>query len=236
MISDYLRVERGLVGSLAISELNSEEVDFCRRYRPAFEIGRIAGRMYQGYYAHEAAIEIARNPGANSLIPNKPPPGQAVPVGEVLRSDGTIHVYDFRHYLDYARTNPHIVADLERVWIVGALIAVGDALDKCGYLNRVPLLELVRHLRNGVAHGNAFNIKHPDQLARSPAHNRDARVKATIFEITAQLNGKIVLFDFMGPADILDLLMSVEVYLTRIRERHATRDLDSLLTALAGRP
>jgi hypothetical protein len=224
------------MGSLEVNELNSEEADFCRKYRPAFEIGRMAARMYQGYYAHKAAIEIANSPGANGLIPNQSPPGQAVPIGEVFRRDGTGHVYDFRHYLDYARTNPHMADDLERVWIIGALIAVGDALDKRGYLNRVPLLELVRHLRNGIAHGNAFNIKNPDQLAKFPAHNREALVKSAAFEITAQLNGKIVLFDFMVPADILDLLMSVETYLTRIRERHAAKELDSLLKALARRP
>jgi hypothetical protein len=232
MISDYLRLERALLGTLPVNELNTEESDFCAKYRPAFEIGRMAGRMAQGYYAHKAAIEIAKDPRSNGLIPSKVRLGQAVPVGDVARKDGTYHVYDTRHYLDYARTNSDIANDLERVWIVGALIAVGDALDKRNYLNRVPLLELVRHLRNGVAHGNAFDIRNPDSVKKFPAHNRRALVKTAEFEITVALDGRPVLFDFMGAADVLDVLISTEAFLTRIRERRQLAELDDLLKAL----
>jgi hypothetical protein len=122
--------------------------------------------------------------------------------------------------------------DLERVWIVGALISVGDALDKRNYLNRVPLFELVRHLRNGVAHGNAFNIRNPDGLKKFPAHNRQALVKTAEFAITADLDDRPVLFDFMGAADVLDVLISTETYLTRIRERRQMGELDDLLKEL----
>jgi len=233
MISDYLRIERALSGTLPLNELNQEETEFCDRYRPAFEIGRMAGRTAQGYYAHKAAIEVAKDPRSNGLVPTEVRRGQAVPVGDVTRKDGTGHVYDIHHYLDYARANPEMAHDLERVWIIGALIAVGDALDKRGYLNRVPLLELVRHLRNGVAHGNIFDIRYPDSVKKYPAHNRQARVKTAEFEIAASLDGQPVLFDFMGAADVLDLLMSIEIYLTRIRERQQAGELDSLLNALA---
>jgi hypothetical protein len=126
-----------------------------------------------------------------------------------------------------------MLRDLERVWIIGSLIAVGDALEKLNYLNHVPLLELVRHLRNGVAHGNQFYIRKPDGLKKCPAHNRAALVKAAaVFEITPDLDGKPVLFEFMGAGDVVDLLMSVEVYLMRIRERVQQGDLDSLLRAV----
>jgi hypothetical protein len=225
MISDYLRIEKALMGALAVSELNAAEVDFCKIYRPAFEIGRLAFRMHQGYYAHKAAIEIAKAPGSDGLIP-------CPAADEVLRKDGTSHTYDLHYYLDYARTNQDMAGDLERIWIIGGLIAVGDALEKHKYLTRVPLLELVRHLRNGIAHGNAFNIKYPKQLANFPAHNRDARVKTAAFEITPQLHGTQVLFDFIGAADVLDVLMSVEIYLTRIRERHAANELDAVCATL----
>jgi hypothetical protein len=36
----------------------------------------------------------------------------------------------------------------------------------------------------------------------------------TVFEITPSLSGP-VLFDFMGPADVIDLLQSVEIYLSK---------------------
>ncbi|OXC78251.1 hypothetical protein BSU04_12780 [Caballeronia sordidicola] len=38
--------------------------------------------------------------------------------------------------------------------------------------------------------------------------------KKTVFEITPDFTGPI-LFDFMGAADVIDLLQSVEVYLSR---------------------
>jgi hypothetical protein len=74
------------------------------------------------------------------------------------------------------------------------------------------------HLRNGIAHGNRFNIddRGKSRLAKHKAHNRDAAVKSplgTVYEITPRLTGP-VLFDFMGAADVIDLLQSVEVYLS----------------------
>ena len=52
-------------------------------------------------------------------------------------------------------------------------------------------------------------------MTKYPAHNRAAAVKSplkTVYEITATLSCP-VLFDFLGPADVIDLLQSVEIYL-----------------------
>ena len=117
-------------------------------------------------------------------------------------------------------------------------------LKRHGYFDRAPELELLRHLRNGVAHGNLFRIDNPTEITKFPAHNRLAWVKSdskAIFEITPSLRNQPVLFDFMGPGDILepdrirrvvekicrlgtedalwinvDLLMSVGLYLIRM--------------------
>jgi hypothetical protein len=102
---------------------------------------------------------------------------------------------------------------------MGALLGLGDELNKHGYFDHAPILELVYHLRNGIAHGNQFNIDHRGQkrLAKYGAHNRDAAVKGpmgTVYEITPSQSGP-VLFDFMGAADVIDLLQSIEVYLSR---------------------
>jgi hypothetical protein len=70
-----------------------------------------------------------------------------------------------------------------------------------------------------VAHGNSFRIDNPKELTKFSAHNRLAWVKSdskTVFEITPSLQNQPVLFDFMGPGDILDLLMSVGLYLVRM--------------------
>ena len=135
---------------------------------------------------------------------------------EVIRKDGTKHVFSFDHYLREAFENSKTKDDLDRVWLTGGLIALADALDRNKYFDRAPHLELIRHLRNGVSHGNRFRIDRPNKLSNHPANNFCAPIKSpakTSFEITATTDGRTVLFDFMGPADFVDLFMSVEVHL-----------------------
>jgi len=184
----------------------------------AFECGQLAERMAQGYYAHKAAIEVATDSRAKALAPAVQP-GQIVPVGYVARKDGTQIIFHYQHFLDQARTNPTMVSVLERVWLAGSLLAIGDAASVHGYFDRAPELELLRHLRNGIAHGNCFRIDKPASLAKFPAHNKLAWVRSDTkaeFEITPALQGQTVLFDFMGPGDVLDILMSVGLYLIRM--------------------
>jgi hypothetical protein len=105
-------------------------------------------------------------------------------------------------------------------------LAIGDALKPHGYFNRAPELELLRHLRNGVAHGNTFRIDNLKDLEKFPAHNRLAWIRGdnkTEFEITPNLQNQPVLFDFMGPGDILDLLISASNYLERMGNGDALR-------------
>jgi hypothetical protein len=184
----------------------------------AFDVGRLAERMAQGYYAHSAAISVASDPRAEALVPSTPP-GFVVPVGYVIRKDGTQHVCHFRHFLHLAATDADLARDLPRIWLAGSLLSLGDALTQHAYFDRAPELELLRHLRNGIAHGNVFRIDNPANLSKVPAHNRDAWVKSdlkTVFEITPTLQGRPVLFDFMDPGDVLDILMSVGLYLIRM--------------------
>jgi hypothetical protein len=116
----------------------------------AFDIGKMAHRMAEGYYIHLAAIQVARDPRAIALSPNAAP-GQIVPVGYVFRKDDIPHAFHFTHYLDRTGSDPDMFDDLNRLWLVGALLAVGDALSRHGYFDHAPELELLRHLRNGVA-------------------------------------------------------------------------------------
>jgi hypothetical protein len=188
----------------------------------AFECGRLAERMVGGYYAHVAAIGIACDPRAQTLIPEIQS-GFIVPVGYVSRKDGTQHAFHYPHFLEQARI---ILDDLERAWLVGALLAIGDAVSANNYFDRAPELELLRHLRNGVAHGNRFKIDRPANLSKFPAHNKLSWVRSDSkigFEINPMLQGQKVLFDFMGPGDVLDLLMSIGVYLTRMGHGESLR-------------
>jgi hypothetical protein len=225
---DYLQIERALSGVLPLDDLNSEEKDFCKRYKPIFEIGKMSGWMARGYYAHQAVIEAARDSRTNSNL---------VAVGDVMRKDGTKHVYDMPHYLDHGCMDQRMISELERVWLIGSLIAVGDALadDSIKYFKKnVPMLELVYHLRNGVAHGNKFTFKEYGlkRLEKHPAHNKLAQVKTTEFRIKRDLENQNVLFDFMDPGDVLDLFQSIEIFFTRIREPAQTGELDRLLSWL----
>jgi hypothetical protein len=184
----------------------------------AFEAGQLVERMVHGYFAHSAAIAVATQPDAQTLAPATLP-GMTVPLGIVQRKDGTEHVFDFRHFLRLASGSPEITGELPRVWLTGSLLAVGDILSRNDYFDRAPELELVRHLRNGIAHGNRFDIRGSHKLKNFPAHNRHAWVrsdKKTIFEISPALNGQPVLFDYLGPGDVLDVLLSVGIYLTRM--------------------
>lgn len=186
----------------------------------AFAAGQLAENLAAGYYAHSAAITIAKDPRAPALMPPILP-GYAVPVGRVARKDGTEHVFSFPHYLESARTNPAIASELPRVWLSGSLLTLGDALGQQQYFDHAPELEFIRHLRNGIAHGNRFNIdkRGREQLAKYPAHNRLAAIRGDnqeLFEITPALNGQPVLFDYMGPANVLDVLLSAGMYLIRM--------------------
>ena len=217
-----LHVEKALSGNMSVDELNPSERDLFYAKRPSFEIGRLAHRMAQGYYAHTAAVEVARDPRSKDLASTilQGIDGQPVSVGYVVRNNGTKHTFDFNYYLDYLN-HQTMVDDLARAWLVGSLLAVGDALAERDYLDHAPVLELLYHLRNGIAHGNKFNIDKGGlkRLKNYPAHNKMAKVKIAEFEISESLNGKPVLFDFMGPGDVLDLLQSIEIYLTWICPR-----------------
>jgi len=198
----------------------------------AFDAGRLAERLAEGYYSYAAALQVARDPRAKKLI-GPAPKGHAVPVGYVGRKDGTNHVFHFSHYLEQVRSNDLLADDLQRSWLVGSLVTIGDVLAQNGYFDRAPELELIRHLRNGVAHGNRFyfgrgkSLKdNIEKLKKFPAHNKLASVRGDqkeVFDITDALIGRPVLFDFMGPANILDLMMSVGLYLLRLGNGEPTR-------------
>ncbi|NLT54581.1 MAG: hypothetical protein GXX79_08435 [Actinomycetales bacterium] len=116
------------------------------------------------------------------------------------------------------------MAELDRAWLVSALVLLADNLAAENYFDRAPILEMVRHLRNGVSHGNRFEIRTPDALLEHPAHTRGAACispTGATFEITPELHGGPVLFDFMGPGDVLDVLISVGTHLLN-RRGHPT--------------
>ncbi len=180
----------------------------------------MAQRLASGYYAFLVAHLVAVNPKSLNSLPPAKVLGED-PTGEIKRKDGTFHTLNLRFYLDLLREDQSLQRDFLRTWAMGALLTLGDELAKPehAYFDHAPILELVYHLRNGIAHGNRFNITKDGKkrLAKYGAHNRHAVVKSpmrTIYEITPTSVGPI-LFDFIGAADVIDLLQSVEVHLSQ---------------------
>jgi hypothetical protein len=182
-------------------------------------VSQRAGRLASGYYAFLVAQHVAANPKSINLLPPAKALGQD-PTGEVKRKDGTVHLLNMRYYLDLFREDYGVQSEILRSWAIGALLTLGDELLLYKYFNHAPILELVYHLRNAVAHGNRFHFTDTGlkRLERYSAHNRSGPIRSpagTVFEVTASLSGPF-LFDFMHPADVIDLLQSVEVYLSQL--------------------
>lgn len=182
----------------------------------ADETRQLADLLRYGLYAHATAMELARDERAR-LHPGASPPSQSTLSGSVLCKDGSERPFDLNYVLELMRSDPALRAEMDRGWCVSSLVVLVDQLAADGYYDRAPVLEMVRHLRNGVAHGNRFTIRNPAELATWPAHTRHAVCRGDeVFEITPALAGSPVLFEFMGLGDVLDLLISVGTHLRRL--------------------
>ena len=175
-----------------------------------FAVGQLAQSLVNGYTSYVAALLLVRHPAATTIIEtmkaeNRGP--AAVPVGYIAHKGGGHIAYHLTHHLELARNDAVFHEEYARAWVVGALLTLGDRLSDAGYFDKGPDLELLRHLRNGVAHGNMFHFLHGEP--RRPAKYKE-------FEVTAALEGQPVLFDFMEPGDILVLLQRISVRLIRI--------------------
>lgn len=178
--------------------------------RREVEIALLAQRLYVGYLEHHAAITVATDPRAVKLAPAREP-GQSVSVGRIQRRSGEVQIkYHFTDYLGAAR-EPEIQEEYGRVWLSGALLTLGDALQRAG-LDPWPEAQLVRHLRNAVAHGNRFDIRYPEELERYPAYmRRGLPERLRTHEITLDLHGT-PLWEFIEAVDVLTLFNSVNLY------------------------
>jgi hypothetical protein len=128
MTISYLQIERALSGGAPFEELNKEERTIFQAEKPAFEIGRMAERFVQGYYAHTAASIVARDPNSKNLLTS----GQAnqpVPTETAVRKKGSVHVFESHYYMDYFNSQA-MAGDIAKIWLMGSLLSLGDALKK----------------------------------------------------------------------------------------------------------
>lgn len=201
-------------------------------------IGQLAERLVSGYMAHQCLTSLLDEPIAESIlvaIDQLYPPGRTGPGRNdvVLRKDGTAHFIWVPHYLRTVTQSPEYRSAQDRVFLAGALLELGDELAAVQYVDKRPDLELLRHLRNGIAHGNRFRLRRGEPLR--PAYftgpvglfpdgvtTTASRMK---FEISLAVDGQPVLFDFMGAGDICDLLMFISWRLIRLGNGDPLNDL-----------
>jgi hypothetical protein len=139
--------------------------------------------------------------------------GGELPV-HIKRNDGTMYaVMDLRETLNRARSLPGFGLGQPDYLVnipVSVAIRLGDELKDTGlHDSSVPLLEFVRHTRNGAAHGNQFNLQHGEP-------RRQAEMRS--IAITPSLHGQRVFFDTLGPGDFLDMLDEVVAYLRALTQ------------------
>lgn len=185
-------------------------------YVSSDETWQLADLLRFGLYAHATAMELARD---EHVLPQQVPSANKPSTlsGSVACKDGSERPFDLQYVLKLMRTDSALRDEMDTGWCISSLISLGDRLAAGGYFDRAPVLEMVRHLRNGVAHGNRFSIRNADELKSWPAHTRDAACRGdAVFEITEALDGSQVLFEFMGVGDVLDLLVSVGTHLKRL--------------------
>ena len=187
----------------------------------AVEVATLTQRMTSQYFAHVASMYVARHPQAEAFAPPIEP-GQSVPVIRIKRRDGNDMMMWFNHYLNEAKSTT-ARDDFDKVWLQGALLTVGDALGAHGYFDHQPEAEIIRHLRNAIAHGNHFNfhksvidrttgkLKYPANIFRYAKRQSMPR-----YEVDVGLQNAEVLWAWGGPDAIMDCLTVLGVHLWNI--------------------
>jgi hypothetical protein len=208
----------------------------------AFDVGQLASRLLDGYLAFSSTTSFLTDPGYVEFVKRAGDPfALPVTLESILRKDGSVGMtYWFEHYRRRLVEDPVHLDTLEQTWLSGVLLTLGDALAKPPhrYLDRLPDLELVRHLRNGVAHGNRFNLRRGEPSKPAYFHgppNRYQPPDATVplppaqvdrfFQVTPAMHGDPVLFNFIGAGDVCDLLQFIGWRLVRIANGDPRQDM-----------
>ena len=193
--------------------------DFSDHELKLYQTAKLAEDLFAGLLGFHAALALIADDRILGLVPPVLP-GQFVPTGSLTYKSGQLgSTYHFTHYLDHLRS-PQNREAIERLWASNALIRLGQELSRYGYFDRDPCFELVRHLRNAVAHGERFLISSPKGLLAHPAHLAAGLVS---WEITPALNG-VALYDFVAVGDIASIIQLVGIHLNNMAlDRHVER-------------
>ncbi|MCY3019582.1 MAG: hypothetical protein NTW87_11210 [Planctomycetota bacterium] len=171
--------------------------------RSAKDIADMLERLQQYYAAVSTALVLLNDDDVLRLLQAK-----GYDLGSTIRLGRRDNSYyegiKLWNAIHSVRRNAGFNLDFLGILFMTSLSWVGDELTKNGYFDETPELELFRHLRNGISHGNTFNL-----LKGEP--RRPAKFKG--FEITPALHGQGVLFEFMSTGDLFDLFDHVKAHL-----------------------
>lgn len=143
-------------------------------------------------------------PPLSVVLPKKMETRQAV--SNTIK--GESYKLDIEQSIKYISSNPQARIDFLRNLTAAIIISVGDAIARNQYFDRDPAIEFLRHLRNGIAHGNRFNFKHGEPKRLAFFKN---------FKITEDLEGSVVLIEdresFIDIGDIFELFDFIALHL-----------------------
>src|SRR5437899_12606447 len=127
--------------------------------RPAKEIADMLGRLQDYYAAVSTALVLLNDDDVLRLLQAKGyDPGSTIRLGR--RDNSYYEGIRLWHAIHSVRRNAGFNLDFLGSLFMTTLSWVGDELSKNGYFDKTP--ELVRHLRNGISHGNTFNLFNGD--------------------------------------------------------------------------
>jgi hypothetical protein len=173
------------------------------------EVAELAETLFTGYASYLAALDVARHPASEVVVRAMAAEKQVLTA--IRSKDGIPVFFETIRYLRQAQERDDFQLEYERAWLVGALLTLGDRLGDEDYFDHAPELELVFHLRNGVAHGNRFDVRGRELRWRAHLYGK--------FEITPELHGRTVLFDFMDPGDVFQVFAAVRQHLRGMQTR-----------------
>ncbi len=119
------------------------------------------------------------------------------------RSDGTR--YDVHlHQTPLVKIGDPLYNSIHIRWAAAYIISTTyDTAKRNTLTDQSPEFEFLRHLRNGVSHGNIFAFQHgePKRLAAFKQ-----------FTISPALQGQTILFDYIPAGDLFDLLDYIKTH------------------------
>lgn len=114
-----------------------------------------------------------------------------------FRNDGSRYELYLQPIMARAQT-PAFNLFYLRMSMIMAIATVADELQRLNRIDASPEIQFFRHLRNACAHGNRFHLKKGEP--KRPAKFRSLEVLSKHHGVGP------VLFDFIMPGDVLDLL------------------------------